>query len=309
MNIVFMGTPDFAVPILEAVHKAFGVSLVVTQPDKVVGRKRVLTAPPVKKMAESLQIPVFQPQKIRREYEQILTIKPDIIVTAAYGQIIPKPLLDIKPYGAINIHASLLPSLRGGAPIQRAIMERHEKTGVTVMQMSEGMDEGDILLARAIPIAPRETTQTMHDKLSQLGKTLCLETIDALKQNAIKPVPQNDARATYAPNLKREEEHLDFRQGVFRIDAHIRAFYPKPNTYAILNGTNVKIIAAHPGEKNAKNAAPGSIISLDEGIHVACGEGVLTIDRLQWPGKKPLDAKTFMHGIGRNHLSVGMVFE
>ena len=307
MNIVFMGTPDFAVPILEAVHERYGVGLVVTQPDKFVGRKRVLTAPPVKKMAETLNIPVFQPKRIRHDHETILAFKPDVIVTAAYGQIIPPALLNVQPYGAINIHASLLPLLRGGAPIQRAIMQQHTKTGITIMQMSEGMDEGPILMQRAIDIGPRETTLTLHDKLSQLGKTLVLEALEGLQKDTMTPQPQDASNATYAPNLKREEEHLDFTRDVFALDAHIRAFYPKPNTYAKLDATNLKIIAAHPAEKTQNHAKPGTIISLDEGIHIACGEGVLTIDRVQWPGKKALDAKTFMRGIGRTHLKVGMV--
>ena len=206
MKIVFMGTPNFSVRILKELHEKYPVSLVVTQPDKRVGRKKVITYSPVKQAAEELGIEVFQPVKIKENYTRILEEKPDLIITAAYGQIIPKVVLDAPRLGALNVHGSLLPLLRGGAPIQRAIKRQHNTTGITIMYMAMKMDSGDIISQRSITIQKDDTSGTLFDKLSYVGSELLLDTLPSIIAGANSRTPQDEHLVTYAYNLKREEE-------------------------------------------------------------------------------------------------------
>ncbi|KFL15190.1 methionyl-tRNA formyltransferase [Anoxybacillus geothermalis] len=308
-NIVFMGTPDFAVPILrQLLDDGYHVSAVVTQPDKPKGRKRQLVPPPVKVEAERHGIPVLQPTKIREpeQYEQVLAFAPDLIVTAAFGQILPKALLEAPKYGCINVHASLLPELRGGAPIHYAIWQGKTKTGVTIMYMVEKLDAGDMLAQVEVPIAETDTVGTLHDKLSAAGAKLLSETLPLLLEGNVTPVPQDEEKATYAPNIRREQERIDWTQPGEAIYNHIRAFHPWPVTYTTQDGHIWKVWW---GEKvpAPRSAPPGTIVALEEnGIVVATGnETAIRITELQPAGKKRMAAGEFLRGAG-SRLSVGM---
>ncbi len=313
MNIVFMGTPDFSVPLLEALHERYTIKLVVTQPDMPKGRKRILTAPPIKEKAEALGLDVYQPASIKQAYQPILDASPDIIVTAAYGQIIPDVLLETPPHKAINVHASLLPALRGGAPIQRAIERRHKETGITIMRMAKKMDAGDILIQRTLTIREDETGSSLFNRLSHLAKDLLIDSLPKIIDGTLTPSPQNHEEATYAYTLKREEERLDFNQSVLDLDAKIRAFYETPNTYTTINGQKLKVIKARIHTcsnflKNHAEEANGTVIkTLDDGVVIKCSDGALVLTRVQLAGKKPMTASEFMRGLGKRLLDKGVV--
>ncbi|MFW5842280.1 MAG: methionyl-tRNA formyltransferase [Bacillota bacterium] len=313
MNIVFMGTPHFSVPILKALHKTYTVSLVVTQPDKPVGRKRTLTQSPVKETAEALNIPVFQPKNIKKDFTPVLEANPDIIITAAYGQIIPEILLTTPTYKAINVHASLLPKLRGGAPIQRAIEQRHDETGVTIMYMEKGMDTGDIIAQKSLKISETDTSETLFNALSKLGTDLLMETLPLIFKGTHKRYKQDPQKATYAYNIKREEERLDFSKSADILEAKIRAYYPEPNTYTITHGKKLKVIKArlHHCKNFAKNHQEdpnGKVIKhFDDGFAVKCETGILVITYVQLAGKKAMPASDFLNGAGKQLVSVGTV--
>ena len=314
MKIVFMGTPEFSVGILEAVHQEYGVDLVVTQPDKQIGRKKVLTFSPVKEKAIELGIEVFQPTRIKTDYARILEVEPDIIITAAYGQIIGNEVIDYPQYGAINVHGSLLPLLRGGAPIQRAIKRLHNTTGITIMYMAYKMDSGDIISQRSIPILPNDTSGILFKKLSILGKDLLLDTLPSIFSGTNKRTVQDDYLVTYAYNIKREEEKINWDLSVEEIDAHIRAFTPSPGCYTTIDSLNMKILSvehhicdafleSHSHQKN------GTILKIFEnGIGVKCINGVIKITAIQLAGKTKQDVKTFMNGAGRNLIKVDKLF-
>ena len=226
-KIVFMGTPDFSVPILQnLIQSEYEVVLVVTQPDRPKGRKKTLTAPPIKVEAEKQQIPVFQPEKLTDAYEEIIAYEPDLIVTAAYGQLLPNALLEAPKYGCINVHASLLPELRGGAPIHYAIMQGKKETGITIMYMAEKLDAGDILTQVKVSIDEKDHVGTLHDKLSQAGAQLLIKTLPQLFANQINPVAQDDQQATFAANIKRAQERIDWYQSNEEIYNHIRGLHP-----------------------------------------------------------------------------------
>jgi methionyl-tRNA formyltransferase len=313
MNIVFMGTPNFSVPILEALAKTYTVKLVVTQPDKPVGRKRILTKTPVKEKAEALNIPVFQPTRIKTNFQPILDANPDIIITAAYGQLIPEILLTEPPFNAINVHASLLPKLRGGAPIQRAIERLHKETGVTIMYMAKGMDTGDIIAQQSIIIKNDDTSETLFNTLSHLGTDLLIKTLPTIFNGTHKRIKQNNQDASYAYNIKRDEERLDFTKDAIILDAKIRAYYPEPNTYTITNGKKLKVIKSrlHHCEnfdKNHRQDANGQVIKhFKDGFAVKCNQGVLVITEVQLAGKKAMSSRDFLNGAGKQLVSVGTV--
>jgi len=305
MKIIFMGTPPFSVPILQMVHEKYGVDLLVTQPDKLVGRKKVLTYPPTKEYALKEAIPILQPVKLKPAAMEILSYEPDLIITAAYGKILPKPLLDTPRLGAINVHASLLPELRGGAPIQRAIERGHDTTGVTIMYMSEGMDEGDILATRSLAIAPDETAGSLFEKLSLLGRDLLEEILPELIVGRLEAIPQDHSKATYAPNIKREEEYLDFSQPAEILERKIRAFHPEPNTYTLVDGVPLKIIRAKRLPLD-DSAPPGTVVAhAKEGPVVSTSRGSLCLTRVQLAGKKETDGTSFLNGKGKVLLAVG----
>ena len=217
LNIIYMGTPDFSVPALDELNKNYNILAVVTQPDKEVGRKRQLKASPVKEYAINNNIKVFQPSKIRVDYKDILSLNPDIIITCAYGQIIPKEVLDYPKYGCVNIHASLLPKLRGGAPIHKAIINGYGETGVTIMYMVEKMDAGDIISQIDTPIFPNDNVGSLHDRLSEMGTKLLLDTIPNIVSGNINPIKQDEEEVTYAKNITREEEKIDFSRNTIDI--------------------------------------------------------------------------------------------
>ncbi|WP_442599451.1 methionyl-tRNA formyltransferase [Neobacillus sp. D3-1R] len=304
-KIVFMGTPDFSVPVLKRIlEDGYEVIGVVTQPDRPVGRKRIMTPPPVKVEAEKHGIPVFQPEKIRRqeELEPILALRPDLIVTAAFGQILPKVLLDAPKFGCINVHASLLPELRGGAPIHFSILQGKEKTGITIMYMAEKLDAGDILTTVEVPIEEKDTVGTLHEKLSIAGSNLLSETLPKLLKGEINPIPQNDEAATFAPNIKREQERIDWSKTGEEIYNHIRGLNPWPVAYTELDGAVMKVWwgEKYPTEIDAE---PGTIISLeDDGMVVQTGnKTAIKITELQPAGKKKMTGEQFLRG-ANNHI-------
>ncbi|RSK51673.1 methionyl-tRNA formyltransferase [Bacillus canaveralius] len=308
-KIVFMGTPDFSVPVLrQIIADGYEVIAVVTQPDRPVGRKRVMTPPPVKVEAVKQGIPVYQPDKIRQpeELEKILALKPDLIVTAAFGQILPKRLLEAPRYGCINVHASLLPELRGGAPIHYAIIQGKQKTGITIMYMVEKLDAGDILTQAEVPITEDDTVGTLHDKLSAAGAKLLSETLPKLLDGTLQSIAQNEEEATFAYNIKREQERIDWSKTGEQIYDHIRGLNPWPVAYTTMNGAVLKVWKAEKINSSA-DAAPGTIIAIDaDGFIVATGnQTAIKISELQPAGKNRMTAEQFMRGSGLG-LTVGM---
>lgn len=307
-KIVFMGTPEFSVGVLKRiVADGYEVAAVVTQPDRPVGRKRVMTPPPVKVAAEELGIPVLQPEKIREESElaKVLEIQPDIIVTAAFGQILPKKLLDAPRFGCINVHASLLPELRGGAPIHYAIMQGKSKTGVTIMYMVEKLDAGDMIAKIEVPIEESDHTGSLHDKLSKAGAELLSETLPKLLAGEIKPVKQNEADATFAYNIKREQELIDWTKDGEDIYNHVRGLHPWPVAYTLLNGAVLKVWWTEK-MKISKSGTPGAIIAIEpDGIVVKTGnDTAIKITELQPAGKKRMEASQLLRG--SSNIEIGM---
>ena len=258
VKIVFMGTPLFSVPILEALIENYNVIAVVTQPDRISNNK--VLEPAIKKIAESHNIKVLQPVKIRREYQEILDLNPDMIITCAYGQIIPKELLDFPRYGAINIHASLLPKLRGGAPIHHAIIDGYDKTGITIMYMNEKMDEGDIILQSSTSISLDDTTETLHDRLSIMGRDLILDAIPKIVSGNINRIKQNEKDATYGYNISREDEKIDFNKTRYEIFNQIRGLNSYPGAYTIFNNKILKVWKSEIGSNNYFNKKNGEIV-------------------------------------------------
>ena len=298
-RIVFMGTPDFAVPILEKlVTTEYEVVLVVTQPDRPKGRKKVLTPPPVKETAVQYKIPVFQPERIKEDYAEILAYEPDIIVTAAYGQILPKELLEAPTYGCINVHASLLPELRGGAPIHYAILEGKKETGITIMYMVEALDAGDIIAQKKIPIFETDHVGTLHDKLAEVGAQLLLNTLPNIFNRSITAVQQNDEDATYAPNIKRSEERIDWSKDHQTVYNHIRGLHPWPVAYTTLNGEVLKVWWGERDDQTY-DGEPGEIVKIidEEAIVVACGDRKgIRLTSIQPAGRKKMSTADFLRG-------------
>ncbi|CRK80537.1 methionyl-tRNA formyltransferase [Neobacillus massiliamazoniensis] len=307
-KIIFMGTPDFSVPILrQIIEDGYDVIGVVTQPDRPVGRKKVLTPPPVKVEAVKHGIPVYQPEKIREkgELEKILALHPDIIVTAAYGQILPKELLDAPKYGCINVHASLLPELRGGAPIHYAIMQGKKKTGVTIMYMVEKLDAGDMLTNVEVAITDEDNVGTMHDKLSLAGANLLKDTLPLLLEGKLTPIPQNHDKATFAANIKREQEKIDWMKTGEEIFNHIRGLNPWPVAFTTIGGQVMKVWQAEkvPG---LKNEVPGTIFKIEpDGFIVGTGnDTAIKITELQPSGKTKMMSEEFLRGSG-SKMTIG----
>lgn len=300
-NIVFMGTPEFAVPSLRSlVENGYRVSAVVTQPDRPVGRKKILTPTPVKAEAERLGIPVLQPAKLRAAdaVQELASYKPDLIVTAAYGQLLPKAVLELPPRGCINVHGSLLPKYRGGAPIQRAIMNGERVTGVTLMYMAEGLDTGDMIAKAEVAIGEDDDAGVMFDKLAQAGAKLLSAQLPAVLDGTAPRTAQNDAEATYAPNLTREDERIDWSRPAVQLYNQLRGLSPQPGTFTYLRGNVFKIWkAARPAPGRNTDAAPGTVLAVDrEGIHIATGEGIYVAAVVQPAGKKAMPAVEFAKG-------------
>lgn len=306
-KIVFMGTPDFSVPVLKKLIENTNVILVVTQPDKKVGRHQEIQETPVKKVAIENNIPVFQPIKIKDDYEEIIKVNPDIIITCAYGQIIPKILLDTPEFGAINVHASLLPKLRGGAPLHKSIIYGYEETGITIMYMSEKMDAGDIITQEKIKITDEDNVGTIHDKLSIIGANLLIKTLPSIFEKTNNRTEQDETEVTFAYNITREEEKIDFNKTAREVYNQIRGLYPYPIAFTTLNGDTIKITKAHLSTSN--NGKIGEITNITkEGITVKCKEESITITKLKPAGKKEMLASDFINGYGKEKL-LGSIFE
>lgn len=293
IKAVFMGTPEIARDALEALNDVLDVVLVVTQPDKLVGRKKVLTKSPVKLLAESLEVPVFQPYKIKEEYDAIIKLNPDIIVTCAYGQILPKELLDLPKYGALNIHASLLPKYRGGAPIERSIMNGDTKAGITLMHMDIGMDTGDMIYKEEIAIDDLDTKETLTKKLSILAQKIIKKNLPLYLDGAYESVKQDDSLASYAPIISKEDEYLSFNKSSLEVYNHIRALSPEPSVYALLDNKRYKFYEA---KLSNLKGTPGEILAIDEALTIGTLDGAIDILSIQEAGKKKMSAKDYFSG-------------
>jgi methionyl-tRNA formyltransferase len=300
MKLVFCGTPQFAVPTLERLAAAgFNIQLVVTQPDRPQGRGMELTAPPVKQSALKLGLPVIQPEKIKKNEEfqtQLRALNPNVIIVVGYGRIIPPWMLELPPYGNINVHASLLPKYRGAAPIQWSIAEGETVTGVTTMLLNEGLDTGDILLQKEMEIREEDTSVTLAPRLAELGADLLVETLQGLEQKQITAVPQDHAQATLAPILKKEDGQVDYNRTAAVIHNRLRGFQPWPGAYTQFRGKSLKFISAMP-EGTPSNLNPGEMRVGDEKLFVGCGSRtVLQLLQVQPEGKKIISAREFVNG-------------
>ena len=303
INVVFMGTPDFAVPILEVLIKNTNVKLVVTKPDAYVGRKKVLTYSPVKIKALENDIPVFQPINIKNDFAEIIKYQPDLIVTCAYGRIVPKDILSLPRLGCINVHASILPKYRGGAPIHHAIINGEAETGITIMYMDEGMDTGDIIEIAKIPILAIDNVESMHDKLSKLGSSLLENVLPDIVSGLNKRVKQNDDEATYAKIIKRSDEHLDFNTGAINIFNKVRGLNSWPLANLILEGEEIKVINGYVGEDT--NETPGTIVKiLKDAIGIATKDKIYYITEIKPNGKKAMLVRDYLNGVKKEDLFV-----
>lgn len=293
-----MGTPDFSTKVLEMLIAEEDVIAVVTQPDRPVGRKRVMTPPPVKEVALENGIEVYQPEKISQsdDLQTLIDMEPDLIVTAAFGQILPKSLLDAPKLGAINVHASLLPKYRGGAPIHQAIIDGEKETGVTIMYMAPKLDAGDIISQQAIEIEPNDNVESMHDKLSFLGADLLKKTLPEIINGTNDRIEQDDSKATFASNISREDERIDWTQSAEQIYNHIRGLSPWPVAYTKLDETNMKLYAARIEE--GKNGNPGEILeTTKKAIIVGTGsDDAIALTEIQLSGKKRMPTANFLSG-------------
>ncbi|MGN7386865.1 methionyl-tRNA formyltransferase [Sporosarcina sp. SAFN-015] len=301
-KIVFMGTPDFSVPVLRMLHEeGYDIIAVVTQPDRPVGRKRVLTHPPVKEEALRLGLSVLQPERLRssEELASLIEMKPDLIVTAAYGQILPKDLLEVPHLGCINVHASLLPKYRGGAPIHQAVIDGEAETGVTIMYMVEKLDAGDIISQIKIPILEEDNTGILFEKLSVAGTELLKETLPSIIEGTNERIPQDEKYVSFAGNITREQEKIDWSKGGNDIFNQIRGLFPWPGAYSVFQGENVKIWKAEKTDVTS-TASPGTIVKLlkDKLIIKTGDDTSVAITELQPAGKKRLSAEEFLNGVG-----------
>lgn len=295
-RIIYMGTPEFAVPALAVCAELGRLVAVVTQPDRPVGRTQTLTAPPVKRWALERELPVFQPQRIKGTlfHEELASLHPDVIVVAAYGRLLPPDLLAVPPAGCVNLHASLLPKYRGAAPIQWAIANGESETGVCLMRMEAGLDTGPVIARSEMPIFPDATGGSLHDALSLIGADLLREALPRYLAGELVPVPQDHANATYAPALKKEDGQLDLSMPARALDCRVRAFNPWPGTSVQLGATPVKVHRVYVGNGHGE---PGALLSATHhGIELACREGSLVITELQPEGRKRMSAGEYLAG-------------
>lgn len=302
MKIVFMGTPIFACAILERLiadqHEIVGV---VSQPDKKIGRKQEVKPTPVKEVALRYGIPVFQPTSIKSDYQCILDWNPDMIVTCAYGQMIPQHILDFPPYKSVNVHASLLPKLRGGAPIHKAIMYGEQKTGVSIMHMIKEMDAGAYMLQKEVVIEEDDTTSILHDKLMECGAIAIQEAISLIENEEAVFVEQDGTQATYAYNISKEEEYIDANRDVQIVYNHIRSLISWPVGYIVVNDKKIKIHEARKGN-DSKNHESGQLFVENKQLYLQCSNGTIALHSVQLEGKAKCSAKDFINGAGRNYI-------
>ncbi len=304
IKVVYMGTPDFSVPVLNMLIDNYDVVGVVTQPDKPVGRSGKMSISPVKEIALNHNIKLFQPHKIREQYIDILNERPDLIVTCAYGQIIPKEILDYPRLGCINVHASLLPKYRGGAPIHRAIINGDKKTGITIMYMDVGMDDGDIICQKEEDILESDTAETLFNKLSILGGELLKEVLPDIISGSNKRVKQDESKVTYAYNIKSDEEVVNFNKTRTEVFNQVRGLNSWPVAYTLLDGKRLKIWEVKKGSSNMTTEPNGTIIKLyKDGIGVQVNDGEIILTNVQLEGKKRMDVNAFLNGIvDKNYL-------
>lgn len=309
LKIIFMGTPDFAVPVLKALDDNYKVSCVITQPDRMVGRKQEMVHPPVKVEADKRVILTLQPEKIKDVVEEVKHINPDLIVTCAYGQIVPKEILDIPRLGCINVHASLLPKLRGGAPIHRAIMEGHSKTGITIMYMNEKMDDGDIISQVETPILDTDTASSLHDKLSVLGAKLLIETLPSIINGTNSRTKQNRDEVTFAFTIKREDERIDFSKTKRDIHNQIRGLNSWPGAYCLYEGKILKVWNSYVTDNYFPAMFDGQITNIyDNGFGVKVSNGEIVFTEVQLEGKNKMSAKEFLNGVNKEEF-IGRVLD
>ena len=300
MKILFMGTPDFALFSLKALAASDNEIVgVVTQPDKPKGRGYALTPPPVKVFANDMGYPVYQPATLRgEEFASLLEeLSPDVIVVVAYGKILPKNVLDFPKYGCINVHGSLLPEYRGAAPMQRAIIDGKKQTGITTMYMAEGLDTGDMLLKETVDITDSDNFETIHDKLGECGATLIVRTLEGIENGSVSRISQNEEGATYAAKILKEDCALDFSKSAREIHDLIRGVSPFPLSFThTADGKLLKVVASRIYKEEGELGKAGEVISLEDGITVACGKGAVTLTRVLPEGKPRMDAADFIRG-------------
>lgn len=297
-RVIFMGTPGFAVPALQALDDRHQVVAVVTQPDRPAGRGRKLSVSPVKEAALSRGLEVYQPQTLGDPgaVQQLAGWQPEVIVVAAFGQILPPPVLELPPRGCLNIHGSLLPRYRGAAPIPAAILAGDDQTGITLMLMDEGLDTGPILAQAEQPFGPGDTTATLTEKLAELGAQLLLDTLPAWLEGRITPQPQDETQATYCRPLQKEDGRLDWARPARHLDRQVRACDPWPGAYTHWQGQRLKVLRVHPRPDWVGQGSVGHVVELDPGIGVVTGSGTLELLQVQLAGKKPMGIEVFIRG-------------
>ena len=298
LNVVFMGTPDFAVPVLKKLIEYTSVKLVVTQPDAFVGRKKILTPSPIKQVALENNIEVFTPNNIKEDYQKIVEINPDIIITCAYGQIIPKTLLDLPKHKCVNVHASLLPKYRGGAPIHHALLNGDSESGITIMYMDEGMDDGDIIIQESISIDNDDNIDTLSDKLSLLGADLLIRTLPSILEGNINRIKQNIDEVTFAYIIKRKDEKLDFNNNYKSINNKVRALLNR--SYFIIDGLEYKVVKTRFESKKSEIGKINSIYK--DGFGIGCNDGEVVILEFIPAGKKQMLVSSYLNGINKDSL-------
>lgn len=309
VKIVFMGTPEFAVPILEGLIENYHVRAVVTQPDKPVGREGKILEPPIKRVANSHMILVLQPPKLKEDWQSIIDLKPTLIITCAYGQMLPRELLVYPEYGCINVHASLLPKLRGGAPIHHAIIEGHKKTGITIMHMSPKMDAGDMIAQAEIEIEDTDTASSLHNKLQILGRDLLLEILPSIIDRTAPRIRQEESEVTYAFNITREDEKIDFSKTKRQVYNQIRGLNSWPGAYTRLNGKLMKVWECYQTENSFPTLLDGQITNLyPDGIGVKVSNGEIVLTVIQPEGKKKMHAVDFINGHQPKESLIGDIF-
>ena len=309
-RIVFMGTPEFAVPILQGLIDHYHVRGVVTQPDKPVGRDGKIAQPPIKRLAQNHTILVLQPEKIKEDWQSVISLKPNLIITCAYGQILPRELLVYPKYGCINVHASLLPKLRGGAPIHHAIIDGHSKTGITIMHMSPKMDQGDMIAQVEIPIEDNDTASSLHDKLQMVGRDLLLETLPSILDGTATRIKQEESEATYAFNIKREDEKINFGKTKKQIYNQVRGLNSWPGAYTIFDSKIMKVWECYYTEETYPMLFDGQITKIyPDGIGVKVSNGEIVFTVIQPEGKNKMKASDFANGYQNKESLVGKIFE
>ena len=300
-RVVFMGTPDFSVPVLEKLIENTNVVLVVTKKDSFVGRKKVLTESPVALCAHEHDIEVFKPNKLKDDYEYILNKKPDIIITCAYGNIVPKVILDYPEYGCINVHASLLPKYRGASPIVSCLLNGEVETGVTLMYMDEGIDTGNIIMSRSIKIDEEDNSLSLSNKLSELGANLLIDTLPKIFEGENFDIPQDNEEATYYGLIKREDEHIDFSDTIKNIKNKVRAFAPNPYAFIMIDGIEYKISEVNVEKCETIDTSIIKSVTKNS-IDVSASDGIVHITRIKPFGKKEMSVKEYFNGFDKNKL-------